>query len=146
MNAHNIIEIEFGTPEYDEAITLRDQVLRKPLNLQFTEEQIAEEFNQIHFGYYNEHHELIACLSYQPKEDNILKMRQVAVDSSIQNKGIGSKLVLATEQWAKHKGFKKIILHARDTAVPFYNKLNYQLVDEPFTEVGIKHFMMEKYI
>lgn len=35
-------------------------------------------------------------------------------------------------------------LHARDTAVPFYNKLNYLQVGEPFIEVGITHFEMYK--
>jgi hypothetical protein len=30
------IEIDFGTPEYDEAVRLRTDVLRKPLGLEFT--------------------------------------------------------------------------------------------------------------
>lgn len=144
MNQYHYLEIEFGTPEYDQAISLRDKILRKPLKLEFSEDQIAEEYNQIHFGCFDHHYNLLACLSYQVKEGGTLKMRQVAVDDSLQNKGIGSAVVKFTEQWAKYKNYKKIILHARDTAVTFYLKLHYIQNGKPFTEVGILHYAMEK--
>jgi predicted GNAT family N-acyltransferase len=37
-----------------------------------------------------------------------------------------------------------MILHARATAVPFYLRLGYTVVGEPFEEVGIPHRGMEK--
>ena len=139
-----IVSIEFATPEYDEAVSLRYKILRKPLDLEFSEEQLMEEFDQFHFGYYNLQGKLIACLSYQLKEDGVLKMRQVAVDDSQQGRGIGTRMVKETENWAQSSGYNKIILHARDTAVKFYKKLNYSIKGKDFTEVGIKHFLMEK--
>ena len=39
----NIIQVEFATPEYDETIALRYKILREPLGLEFTEEQLAAE-------------------------------------------------------------------------------------------------------
>ena len=35
-------------------------------------------------------------------------------------------------------------LHARQVAVPFYERLGYSIVGEPFEEVSIPHFKMEK--
>lgn len=137
-------QIEFGTPEYDRAVDLRDRVLRQPLKLEFTEEQIAEEFDQFHFACFNNNLKLLACLTFQVKDDNILKMRQVAVDPELQNKSIGTKLVAFSENWAKANNFNKIMLHARDIAIPFYLKLNYKKIGKAFTEVGIKHYAMEK--
>ena len=37
-------EILFGTPDFDEALKLRYEVLRKPLNLDFVAEDIAKEY------------------------------------------------------------------------------------------------------
>jgi predicted GNAT family N-acyltransferase len=139
-----ISEIEFGTPEFDSAISLRDKILRQPLKLEFTEEQIAEEFDQIHFGCFDQNYNLLACLSFQIKNNHLLKMRQVAVDEFAQNNGIGSYLVTYTEHWAKKNGYKKFMLHARDLAVPFYTKLGYLQIGEQFKEVNIPHYLMEK--
>ena len=40
--------------------------------------------------------------------------------------------------------FSVMVLHARQTAVPFYLKLGYAEVGAPFQEVGIPHRCMEK--
>jgi predicted GNAT family N-acyltransferase len=37
-----------------------------------------------------------------------------------------------------------MVLNARDTAIPFYLHLGYELVGEPFVEVGIPHRKMRK--
>lgn len=71
-------------------------------------------------------------------------MRQVAVALAHQNKGVGAYLVEKSEQWARKNGFKRMVLHARETAVPFYHKLNYLTIGERFEEVGIPHFIMER--
>ena len=55
-----------------------------------------------------------------------------------------NKLIVAIGQMIEENGFEKMSLHARDTAVPFYNKLNYLQVGEPFIEVGITHFELYK--
>ena len=71
-------------------------------------------------------------------------MRQVAVASTWQGKGIGSMLVAESEKTASRLGFSLITLHARESAVPFYERLGYGRVGERFEEVTIPHFKMEK--
>lgn len=144
MKSYQYLEIEYGTPEYDLALSLRYKILREPLNLEYTQDQIADEYDQLHFGAFDENDNLLACLSYQIKDSKTLKMRQVAVLDSFQRTGVGTSLVLYTEVWAKCHNYEKIILHARDVAVPFYLKLGYKKTGKPFMEVGISHYFMEK--
>ena len=141
-----VIPIEFGTPEYDDAVRLRYEVLRRPLGLQFTAEQLATEYADHHLGIYDDSLSLLGYLCFTPVDDTTFKMRQVAVEPALQGKGVGSILVVASEKYAIEKGIRKIVLHARDTAVPFYLKLLYTVVGEPFEEVGIPHSKMEKTI
>jgi len=139
-----ILEIQFGTPEFDEAVRLRYEVLRKPLGLEYTVEQLAAEYDNIHLAAYDNAGRLIGYLNLTPVDADQVKMRQVAVHPDWQGAGVGKALVFASESVARRSGFKKISLHARETAVPFYQKLNYILVGERFEEVTIPHFYMEK--
>jgi predicted GNAT family N-acyltransferase len=139
-----IIQVEFATPEYDETVQLRTKILRKPLGMQFTEEQLAAEYSDYHLAAYTDDWVLRGCLILTPKDDKTLKMRQVAVDDTFQKTGVGRQLVAASENFARMNGFEKIELNARFTAVPFYQKLNYTIVGEQFEEVGMKHSKMVK--
>ena len=139
-----VIPVAFGTPEFDELLALRYKILREPLGLDFTAEQIASEYDSMHMGCYGEDWRLHGCLTLLPLENGEVKMRQVVVAGSSQRKGVGRLLVIAGEEHARRKGFTKMVLHARHTAVPFYGKLGYHAVGEPFFEVGISHFKMEK--
>ena len=139
-----IMEIEFGTPLYDSSVQLRDLILRKPLNLEFTKEQLASEYDSFHFAWLTNDFEMIGCLVMKPVDADTVRMRQVAVRESRQKQGIGTSLVFYVEKWAKEREFKKVILHARLQAIPFYTRLNYKQVGKAFKEVGITHYRMEK--
>lgn len=140
----DIVPIEFGTPEFDAAVRLRYEVLRRPLGLDYTAEQLAEEFDQLHLAAFDRRGELIAYLNLTPKNEQEVKMRQVAVAPGWQGRGVGQALVEYSEMMARDHGFSQMVLHARETAVPFYEKLNYQKKGERFEEVTIPHFYMEK--
>ncbi len=144
-NKFYCIQIEFGTPECDEALRLRHEVLRKPLNMEFDPEDIAQEYDSHHIACYeNRTQHMVGTLILKPKDHNIIKMRQVAVSPAYQSKGIGTFMVEASEIIAKDMGYHRIELHARDTAVPFYKKMNYTISGSVFKEVGIDHFFMSK--
>ena len=140
----NILQVEFATPEYDETIALRYKILREPLGLEFTEEQLAAEYTDFHFAAYSDAWILRGCLVLTPKNDKVLKMRQVAVSIESQSKGIGTLLVQMSEVFAHAKGYETMELNARDTAIPFYEKLNYKKVGEEFVEINIPHYKMVK--
>lgn len=139
-----IYQIEFGTPEYDEAVGLRYEVLRKPLGLEYTTEQLAAEYDQIHLAAYGNGGILLAYLNLTPADPQVVKMRQVAVAPAQQGKGIGARLVAESERVARSLGFHVLLLHARETAVPFYEHLGYAQEGDRFEEVGIPHYKMKK--
>jgi predicted GNAT family N-acyltransferase len=143
MNYH-IAEITFGTPEYDEAVQLRYDILRKPLGRTFNVEDFAKEYEHFHLGYYHPSGQLLACLILTPLDAHEIKMRQVAVAENVQRSGVGRMLVHASEDFARERHFSKMVLNARETAVPFYERLEYTKVGDRFEEVGIPHFKMEK--
>ena len=142
--AEDIADIAFASPEYDEAVRLRYDILRRPLGRVFEPEQLAEEFDQHHLGAFAPDGALVGCLSLVRQDVHTVKMRQVAVATAVQGKGIGSLMVLHAEAVARRMRMRRMILHARETAVPFYLKLGYTIIGSPFEEVGIPHARMEK--
>ncbi len=140
-----IKEIKYLSSEYEQALELRDKILRKPLGMKLTEEFCRQDKEDFIFGIF-EKNRIRAILHLKPLSDSVLKMRQVAVDNTLQGKGYGSKLVMFSERFARNNNYKKIVLHARKNAVPFYLKLNYKITSDEFYEIGILHFNMEKTI
>jgi predicted GNAT family N-acyltransferase len=136
--------IEYGTPEYDETISLRYEVLRKPLGMEYDPMDLSREYDQIHIGIYNKEFLLMGCLVLQASDEKRIKMRQVAVSERFQKKGVGAAMVAYSERIAQENNFKTMYCHARDTAVPFYKKMGYAKLGDEFTEVGIPHYQMEK--
>ena len=73
-----------------------------------------------------------------------LRLRQMAVVSGLQGKGIGKVLTQFAENIARDRGYTKVMMHARKTAIGFYKKLGYRKSGDEFEEVTIPHYVMEK--
>ena len=136
--------IPFNSEMYFKTISLRYEVLRRPLGLEFSSEQLIKECNDFHLAGIDENGNLHCCLVLTPVDLMTIKMRQVVVENTMQGKGIGGKLVEYSEELAKEKGYKVMILHARESAVEFYKKHHYEVVGELFEEVSIPHRFMRK--
>jgi ribosomal protein S18 acetylase RimI-like enzyme len=87
---------------------------------------------------------LLGYLNLAHADDGDVKMRQVAVDPQAQGQGVGRALVEASEALARRLDYRRMVLHARETAVPFYERLGYDRVGERFEEVTLPHFKMVK--
>ncbi len=133
----------FQSEDYTKSLELRNTVLRIPLGLDIQNDPLHEEVNDVHIGYF-EGDQIIGCLLLRDIGNQVFKMRQVVVSNAYQGKGIGQELVTFSERYAHEKKFIKIVLHARDIAVPFYTKQGYSTIGDPFFEVGITHYKMEK--
>ena len=138
-----IKQIDHGTVQYAQMVELRSQVLRKPLGLDFTEEELDREKDEILIAAFDED-EILGCCMLCKTDDGELKLRQMAVKDEIQGTGIGASIISFSENLARDKGYHKIIMHARDSAIGFYEKLGYKVIGEPFTEVNLQHHLMEK--
>ncbi|MBL7694261.1 MAG: GNAT family N-acetyltransferase [Ferruginibacter sp.] len=136
-------QIDHGTKEYQQMVKLRMDILRQPLGLSFTDEELAREKEDILIGAFDDD-DLLACCLLTRADNNSVRLRQMAVQNNLQGKGIGASMMNFAETVARDKGFKKMVMHARKTALGFYEKLGYSVVGDEFTEVTIPHFVMEK--
>ena len=141
-NIH-IKEVSFGSDEYQSMLDLRDKVLRQPLGLRFNPDILATEDRHIHLALYLDDKMAATLILNEPDGDRI-KMRQVAVLPEFQGKGLGKMIVEAGEEKARALGMKDIYCHARDTAVPFYKSLDYEIEGDQFIEIGIPHYRMHR--
>ena len=136
-------QVHHGTKEYDQTVALRNEVLRMPLGLAFSEEELHEEKDSFHLASWSGD-ALMACLVLKPLTDTQLQMRQLAVRDDCRRQGAGRALVHYSESFAREHSYGEIILHARETALGFYEKQGYEAEGDSFTEVGLPHLAMRK--
>jgi len=135
--------IDHGTAEYHKMVRLRQDMLRKPLGLTFSSEELDREKDDILMGAF-EDGKILGCCLLTRVDDKTMRLRQMAVPNSLQGKGIGRALMIFAENIARDLGYKILIMHARKTAIGFYQKLGYITRGDEFVEVTIPHFEMEK--
>lgn len=130
------------SPEALDAVLLRKRIYYKLFDIDFVESPLPENHIQI-VGLKNK--KVISTAVLVP-EGKHYKMQRVVVDEELTNTGIGSKMMVFCEEYAKKQGIKSIYCHARDAAVNFYLKNNYIPEGEYFTEDTMPHLKMRKLI
>jgi ribosomal protein S18 acetylase RimI-like enzyme len=135
--------IDHGTEEYQQMLKLRDLVLRKPLGLTFSADELEQEKNNLLIAAY-EDKQMLGCCMLVEEDPETVRLRQMAVINDLQGKGIGKALMTFAENLARDRGYKRITMHARKNAIGFYEKLGYRIRGSEFQELTIPHFLMEK--
>ena len=135
--------IDHGSREYQQMVHLRNEILRKPLGLEFTPEELEKEKDEILIGAF-EDEKMLGCCMLIKVDKATVRLRQMAVLNNLQGKGIGRALMQFAENIARDRGYWKIIMHARASAIGFYEKLGYHVSGNEFVEVTLPHFTMEK--
>ncbi len=135
---------------YQETYLIRQEVLRKGRPIETCYFDGDMEKSTVHFGFFQEGNLIgvisIFCTSSTLfQEQSQFQIRGMAVLEEFQHKGFGTQLVLYAENYCKEQKGEVIWFNAREKAVPFYKKNNYQILGDAFEiqEVGI-HFVMYK--
>jgi len=136
-------QIDHGSKEYKQVIALRYAILRQPLGLSFSNEELDREKDNIHIAAFEEE-DLLGCCMLTKINNNTLQLRQMAVKDNLQRKGIGASIIVFAENISRDRGYRTIMMHARDTAIGFYEKFGYKIKGEPFIEINLSHHIMEK--
>ena len=124
-------------------LKLRDEMLRKPLGLTFSQQEIEREKDNMLIGAF-EDEDMLGCCMLVEEKPGIVRLRQMAVLNDLQGKGIGRALMNFAENLARDNGYKILSMHARKNAVGFYEKMGYKVSGDEFIEVTIPHYVMEK--
>jgi len=135
--------IDHGTHEYRLMLKLREDLLRKPLGISFTKEELEKEKGDVLIGAFDDD-DILGCCMLVEMEPGVVRLRQLAVLNNLQGKGVGTAILQFSENLARDLGYKKITMHARKNTVDFFEKLGYQTVGEEFIEITIPHFEMHK--
>ena len=138
-------QIDYGTPEYEKMVRLRYDLLRKPLGLSFDPQELEKEKDDVLIGAF-EDERMLGCCLLTPSGPKTLRLRQMAVSNNLQGKGIGRALMIFAENIARDMGYETLMMHARVTAIGFYEKLGYVKKEGQFIEITIPHVIMEKNI
>ncbi|MDO7848423.1 GNAT family N-acetyltransferase [Hymenobacter sp. M29] len=81
----------------------------------------------------------------QPTGDRQGQVRFMAVAPEAAGTGLGRVVVAYLEAQARAAGITEIVLHSREAAVRFYEKLGYAVVEPSHLLFGeIQHFLMRK--
>lgn len=136
-------QIDHGTKEYKQMVALRHEILRKPLGLEFRQEYLDQDANDVLIASFDED-VMLGCCILTPLENGDIRLRQMAVQKKLQGKGIGESIMIFAENLARDKGYKNMLMHARDNVLGFYEKFGYKIKGSQFTEVKIPHHVMEK--
>ena len=142
------MEIEIRSPKTDkewvEYYDLRFRVLRKPWNQPIGSERNEGDASEQHFALYSDLN-LIAVGRLDQCEEKKRQIRFMAVEKSAQGSGYGKMLMIEMEKYCRNDKVNEIILHARESAIPFYEKLSYQLHEPSYKLFGeIQHYLMSK--
>jgi predicted GNAT family N-acyltransferase len=140
------MKLAFITPEdarYADELELRFRVLREPIGHPRTAVTFPFEKESLHLVAVDDGR-VIGCVLFHPESEHSGRLFQMAVASGLQKGGVGTKLVRRMEEEVRGRGFGEVTLHARQTAVPFYERLGYACFGEPYTEVGLPHRSMRR--
>jgi len=135
--------------EYKQYYHLRWKILRAPWNQPEGSEVDDIEDLCIHViainTNYDENNNVIGVARLQFNSTTEAQIRYMAVAGEYERQGIGRKLVNTLEQHAQKSSCKNIVLHARQSALGFYQKLGYSVIKKSYCLFDeIQHFQMIK--
>lgn len=122
---------------------MRNEILRKPLGLVFSDEEIEEEKANVHMAAV-EDGKILGCCMLVEEGDKTVRLRQMAVPNDKQGAGIGRALMQFAENIARDRGYRRITMHARKSTMGFYERMGYKKTGDEFVEITIPHYVMEK--
>ena len=125
-------------------VVLRHRVLRAPLDLTFSAEQLAAEADQIHLALWQDDVLAGTLLLVLPDQDGEGRLRQMAIRPDRERRGLGTSLARRGEDALRRLGATSARLAARENAIGFYERLGYAAEGASFIEVTLPHRLMRK--
>ncbi len=145
MNQLGIVfkTVRFGSPEYREALRTREDVMRRPLGLCLSEEDLKGEERRIHIAGYAGAEQVCGCAL------NIIhgKLALIAffyVRPEFQKQGCGRGMMHFLEEYAAASGVRRLYAEAREAARGFYEKCGFRKSGHVYVDTGLRHQDMKK--
>jgi predicted N-acetyltransferase YhbS len=85
-----LAEAPYGSGLYTQALKLREAMLRKPLGLTLSQEELADDMRRRHFCALT-NGTVVGSVSFKPLGPHTLQLKQMAVAEARQREGVGSR-------------------------------------------------------
>lgn len=130
--------------ELQKAYTVRSIVFIEEQKCPYDEEFDEFDFSSIHF---------LGTIDNEPIStarirfiNDCIKIERIAVRKEFRGQSVGKGMVSFVLAYINNLPTKKLIIHAQSYLLKFYQDFGFEKLGEPFMEVGIEHFYMEKQI
>ena len=131
--------------DFEKYYHLRWEILRKPWNQPKGSEKDELEDSAFHIMVCEDNGTVLGVGRLHSNSENESQIRYMAVEENYRGRGIGEIVLSKLEEAAKNRGARQIVLNARETAVQFYEKAGYEVIEPAHTLFdAIKHFKMRK--
>ena len=94
--------------------------------MNFTNDELENKKDEILIGAFEEE-KMLGCCMLIKMNNKMVRLRQMAVMNNLRGKGIGRALMNFAENIARDLGYRTITMHARKTAIGFYEKLGFKV-------------------
>lgn len=139
MSSVQIRRIMMEDPLYQQERDLRNRILLRPIGI--------PDFGWEHNDPKSWHFvaivgsQVIGCVVLARLDPNGSKTQliQMAVEAEFQGRGVGQMLVGHLIDFAADNQVQEVQIHARADVTSFYEQLGFEIVGDPFDEVGIEH-------
>jgi len=132
--------------EWEAYYGLRWRILRAPWQQSGCDRDETDD-SSIHRMVCRQDGEVLAVGRLHRLDEHSGQLRYMAVESGYERRGYGTLVLTALEQAARTIGIVKIILHAREPAVPFYQHHGYETIEPSFLLFDeIQHYLMRKHL
>ena len=141
--------IHYGSNEYYQAAQLRYRLFYQEHNIPFESIFNSYEEQNLHLAITTsiENHILAyGCLAWKSSDE--FQISQMVVEPKCQRQGLGGLILQTLIEQANDRGASLVVLNARVTKVPFYQRYGFETIGEvfPSSSTGVAHIQMRKMI
>ncbi|MCW8956521.1 MAG: GNAT family N-acetyltransferase [Gammaproteobacteria bacterium] len=149
LTTYNFLPLKILSPktesEFKKYFEFRWLMLRAPWQQPRGSERDNLENESFHVMAVDENETVIAAGRIHFISDSDAQIRYMAVSENKQKQGLGQQILHTLEQYALNKKIKYIHLHARESAIGFYQKQGYQIIEKSHLLFStIQHYNMLK--
>ena len=145
-NSNFVVEQPISKEDFEIYNHLRYEILRKPWDQPHGSESDETDTESIH-AFIKNNNIAIACGRVIFIDHSTAQIRTMAVHPNYQGKGLGKLVINYLEGISKKNNRAKIILHARENAVKFYENCGYRVKKTSYLLFGeIQHYLMDKIV
>ncbi len=134
-----------STEEWEQYYDVRFRILREPWGAEKGSERDPGDAVSINLMLVDDHNTPLSVGRLHFNSATESQVRYMAVETQMQGRGLGRRMMQALEQRARQGGASIMILEARESAIAFYEGLGYKVDKMSYLLFNeIQHFTMSK--